>query len=147
MSTATPSLFGRITAVEDDHGALLAMLGRLRAHHVSLLLDPPETDSSLAPLVEELKIRLVAHFAAEENDNYFGSLVTQNPFLRDPVEELRSDHRRIERAVTDLQDAVWRGGAARLLATHLGNLLERLQDHERRESIVVREFLSGNAAE
>src|SRR5216110_1109001 len=78
-----PSLFGRFTAIFQDHDHLGKTLRRLREMCSALesgqALLPPE----LAPdvLIAELRMDLETHFGAEESAEYFGVVVEEEPNL------------------------------------------------------------------
>lgn len=141
MQSATPSLFGRITAVQHDHRTLMSMLGRLRDYVVALKKRDVETVVERLTLVEEFAEQLRAHFAAEEADGYFGALVSDRPSLRPHVEVLRADHDGLVVAVLEIVRVGTEGVSARDLAVKLGEFLESLQSHERRENLLVQDYL------
>lgn len=141
MSTATPTLFGRITAVQRDHTALLEMVAKLRGLQATLIGLDRDSPAQPLHLVQDFALLLYDHFAEEESDVYFGALVSERPSLAPRVENLRSDHERIVRTLASIPVKAAAGTAGRELSTLLGEVLDFLQAHERRENLLMQDFL------
>jgi hemerythrin len=141
MSTATPTLFGRITAVQRDHSALLEMVERLRELQATLNELEHERPTQPLYLIQDFAVHLYTHFSAEESDTYFGALVSERPSLNPRVENLRSDHELIVRTLASLPVRAAAGANGRELSTLLGNVLDFLHAHERRENALMQDYL------
>jgi hypothetical protein len=141
MSVSTPALFGRITAVQRDHTALLEMVDRLR--HLQATLNELDQDPPAQPLhlIQDFALQLYAHFSTEESDAYFGALVAERPSLSSRVGNLRSDHELIVRTLASLPVRAAAGSTGRELSILLGNVLDFLQAHERRENLLMQDYL------
>jgi hemerythrin len=141
MSIATPALFGRITAVQRDHTALLEMVASLR--NLQTTLHQAEDDCALPPLypIQDFAILLYTHFSTEESDAYFGAVVSERPSLGPRIDNLRSDHEIIVRTLANLPVRAAAGATGHELATLLGNVLDFLQAHERRENELMQDYL------
>ena len=66
MQTQTPTLFGRITAVQRDHTALIEMISRLRELQSTLSEMDDCTPIRPLHLIQDFALQLYGHFAAEE---------------------------------------------------------------------------------
>jgi hypothetical protein len=141
MSTAIPVLFGRITAVQRDHTVLLEMVERLRELQTTLNELVHDTPAEPLYLVQDFAIQLYAHFSSEESEAYFGALVSERPSLGPRVDDLRSDHELIVRTLASLPVRAAAGATGRELSTLLGNVLDFLQAHERRENLLMQDYL------
>ena len=139
-----PSLFGRFTAIFQDHEDLSETLRRLRKMCAALddgrapLL--PELEPSL--LVVDLRLHLGAHFSAEESEEYFGTVMEEAPSLAPQIAALKWEH------LTMLQAADMLCGLARdqsrwsQLSVPTLELIKQLERHERAESILLRHLFS-----
>ena len=89
-----PSLFGRFTAILRDHDHLRETLGRLRLMCSKLEDGQRAADSEPSPtsLLLELRTDLAEHFAAEEGQDYFGTVVDEAPQLQRQIDELKAEH-------------------------------------------------------
>jgi hypothetical protein len=87
MSLSIPALFGRITAVQRDHTALLESMDRLR--HLQAALNELDQDppAQPLPLIQDFALPLYAHFSAEESDACFGALVSERPSMSSRVDD------------------------------------------------------------
>jgi hypothetical protein len=92
-------------------------------------------------LIREFTVRLGEHFSAEEADGYFGALISGRPSLLPRVERLRSEHAEIIRTLEDLPLLVAEAIMSVDLAPRLGNVLDLLQEHERRENLLMQAYL------
>lgn len=139
-----PSLFGRYTAVFSDHEALHVVLEKLRemsrvgANSGEL---PPHLRPDL--LLARLHEELTEHFAREESERYFGTLAAHSPALREAIEELREEHRSLLRATTGLIALAPHDERKRALSAATDGLLDWIERHERQETHIMNNFLSG----
>ena len=141
MHTQTPTLFGRITAVQRDHTTLLETIARLR--DLQSTLSELDDCSPIRPLhlIQDFALQLYSHFAAEEGDAYFGALISERPSLRPRVESLRADHEHIVRALAHIPVRAAGGTTGREISALLGATLDFLQAHERRENLLMQDYL------
>jgi hypothetical protein len=142
---ATPTLFGRGTAIFKEHEDLRPMVARLRTHASELALDREPTESAFGALLNGFFDQLLLHFAAEEDPGYFGTFVADCPELTADVDRLMTDHEAMVDAIERLR-ALPSQRSAREIALGLLALLEVFEEHERRESQLVRSFLSAPPA-
>jgi hypothetical protein len=136
----TPVIFGRGTAIFKEHADLRPLVARLRKHATQLVFDREPTERSFDALLDGFFDQLLAHFAAEEDQGYFGTFVEDCPELTVEVDRLMADHEAMVDAVERLRAPVPQRSAPEI-ALGLLNLLDLLEEHERRESLVVRSFL------
>ena len=141
MHTQTPTLFGRITAVQRDHTALLEMVARLRELQSTLSELDDCTPISPLYLIQDFALQLYGHFAAEESEAYFGALASERPSLRNRVDGLRADHVHIVRTLAHIPVRAAGGTSGREISTLLGATLDFLQAHERRENLLMQDYL------
>jgi len=141
-----PSLFGRFTAILQDHENLGTTLKQLRAMCLSLetLQFLPAT---FAPrdLLEGLRADLSGHFAAEEADAYFGTIALEAPLLATRIGQLKNEHTAMLSAAASLCRVAADAGRAAELCEATRRLIAELEQHERAESLLLRElFASGS---
>jgi hypothetical protein len=84
---------------------------------------------------------LVAHFAAEEVEEFFGSLVTEEPRLLERVERLHVEHGEMAETLDQLVEFANATPAPRELAAHIAQFLDRFEAHEHAENALMREFI------
>ncbi|HEY6004901.1 MAG TPA: isocitrate lyase [Anaeromyxobacter sp.] len=112
-------------ALDEDHGRLEAVIGRLEAAH---------DGAALAAALEELVRTLTEHFAHEEHSKgFYGLLGARSPQHRDELEHMVQEHRDILAALKGLGDAAKGAGAPQDVMRRTGELAARLLDHESRE--------------
>jgi hypothetical protein len=139
VTVALPDLFGRATTVWGEHAALRATLSRLRRFSVVTGDERPEDDAELRDLLARFSEQLLEHFAAEEHEEYFGTLIADCPRLADPIARLRTEHREMMGAIVLLKSLVSSGDRLEF-ASRLGNLLDQFLAHERAENLLLQEF-------
>lgn len=140
-----PSLFGRFTAIFRDHDHLAKTLRHLRAMCASL--DDRETPlpADLAPdvLIIDLRRHLGEHFAAEETDDYFGTVVEESPELASEIAGLKWEHMTMLRAADMLCDIAREPARWDQLSVPTRELIGQLERHERSENRLLRSLFSG----
>jgi isocitrate lyase len=111
-------------ALDEDHGRLEAVIGRLEAAH---------DGTALAAALDELVRTLTEHFAHEEHaKGFYGLLGTRSPEHRAELEHMVQEHREILAALKGVSDAM-KGGAPADAMRRTGEIAARLLDHESRE--------------
>jgi hypothetical protein len=136
----TPAIFGRGTAIFKEHADLRPMVARLRKHATQLVFDREPAEGAFEALLDGFFDQLLAHFEAEEDPGYFGTFVEDCPELAVDVDRLMTDHEAMVDAVERLRAPAPQRSAPEV-ALGLLNLLDLFEEHERRESLVVRSFL------
>jgi hypothetical protein len=142
-SDPLPSLFGRFTAISDEHEHLLTTLRRLADICTAIDSDERELVTELQPrrVIAELSTYLQHHFQIEEAPEYFGAVAAERPALVTRIADLRAEHTALlERAarVQSLGDEwLWQD-----FAPAARELIEALRAHERLESALLDEFFS-----
>ena len=135
-----PSLFGRFTAIFQDHEHLAKTLRRLRemcsALDAGQALLPPD----LAPdvLIADLRRDLVAHFASEDSAEYFGVVIEEQPSLIPQIDGLKWEHTTMLHAVDGLAQLAKDHGRWLHLPAPTRELVAGLERHERSESSLLR---------
>lgn len=136
-----PSLFGRFTAIRQDHEHLGTTLKRLRLmclglearERAPLAIEP-------ARLFEDLRTDLSGHFAAEEADSYFGTIAEEAPHLAHGIAQLRNEHAALLSGIAVLCRLAEDGTRAAELSGATQRLVAELEQHERAESRLLREL-------
>jgi hypothetical protein len=132
-------LFGRFTAILRDHEHLGTSLKELRA--MCSALEAQRSWPEAPRLLEDLHADLSGHFAAEEADSYFGTILEESPPLAPRIGQLKQEHERMLAALVAMgvlaDDAMRAAELAR--ATRL--LIGELERHERAESLLIAELL------
>ncbi len=141
MPSTTTTLFRRIAAVQRDHTALLEIVSKLR--ELQATLSKLREGAPIQPLylVQDFALELYEHFGSEENDSYFGTLVSERPSLAPRVESLRSDHAQIVRSLANIPVRAASGISGLELSNLLGAALDLLQAHEQRENALMQDYL------
>jgi hypothetical protein len=141
-----PSLFGRATVLASEEqrlGRVLAALHRVNGH------DPARaaagTTLEAVGLRPMLCLVLAEHFAAEENDGYYGVFAANAPWLVRKIESLKEEHLTLLKLLAQLVRLASERAAANDLPWQAMRLTAMLQAHERKESLLLREFLLGDA--
>lgn len=111
----------------DEHRRLLKLTDRLGAQ---------QTMEELLPLLGRLRTLLIVHFAREQlPDGFYEALGERAHNRRDEIQELIADHGEILSAVNALLDDAKSAGSGveSDVLSRLGQLIDRLRDHEQRE--------------
>jgi hypothetical protein len=137
-----PTLFGRATAVFGEHGSLHTLLSRLRDVSAGVGDGSVETgnERDRQRLLEELRERLSLHFAAEEDDGYFGMLVATQPALHTAVTRLAGEHQEFLLTIDRLLGFGTTSSENQQFTLLLNGFLERFNAHEQRENTLLQEF-------
>jgi hypothetical protein len=87
-------------------------------------------------------MELARHFAAEDCPAYFGAVTAERPDLAPRVAELRVDHAQMLDVASVLVDLASDPLKREDAGQHGLALLAQLREHEARETVLLREFLS-----
>jgi len=134
-----PSLFGRFTAILRDHEHLGTTLKELRAMCSALEAQRSVPDASR--LLQDLRADLSGHFAAEEAESYFGTIVEESPSLAPRIGELKHEHESMLVALVALGLLADDPTRANELARAARLLIAELERHERAESQLIGQLL------
>jgi len=137
-----PTFFGRGTAIMKEHADLRPLVARLREHAADLALGRRSENPDVESLLDEFFDGLLSHFAAEENEGYFGTFIDDHPELSVHVERLMAEHEEMVDAVERLRILGERGRRSSDLGLGLLSLLARFEGHEHEENALMRAFLS-----
>jgi hemerythrin len=135
-----PTLFGRATAVLGEHANLHRILDRLRDLRTKVGDGRAEPRPDRRQLMQEFREQLCAHFAAEEDDGYFGMLVSASPALSTEVARLRREHEEFLLLVQRLVMLAESDGDREEFAVALSGFLDRFNAHEHAENLLLQEF-------
>lgn len=138
-----PTLFGRATAILNEHHTSLVVLQRLERECALLASDgaPARYGVPFAYAMKCWRVELAAQFAAEESDDYFATMVAEIPALAGLVQQLKREHRIILLSVDTLL-ALGESLPPSELKRYISSLAQHLRDHEAAERNLVREFLA-----
>jgi hypothetical protein len=134
--------FGLIAeAVLADHAELGRVTARLRETSTALAETDEPVDGEPARLLEDFENELLPHFAAEELEEFCGSLVTQEPRLLGRLGRLQAEHGDIASALGELVDFAWTRPSGRDLAVRIGRFLKVFAKHEHAENELMQELV------
>lgn len=138
-----PSMFGRFTAIIQDHAHLGTTLKQLRSMCAALEAEVPlPTPASPQRLLEDLRADLSAHFAAEEAEAYFGTIAEEAPALATRIDQLIGEHATMLGVLVELCRAATDAERLLELAHSTRRLIGQLEQHERAESLLLRELFA-----
>lgn len=127
-------------AVLEGHAELDRTVSQLRELCVALCCNQAPADPGPAALIEEFEAQLILHLAAEEAEEFFGSLVTEQPSLLQRVERLQAEHVEMAEALDRLREFAKRGPPGPGLAGRITQFLDRFDTHEHAENELMQEF-------
>ena len=146
MQAPMPTLFGRATAIYGEHAELHGSVSELRACCVALKGGRTTTELDMRSALEHFLRRLRRHFAREESDGYFGTVIASLPDRNVDIAWLQAEHGEIIETMLELIRMCEYGDGQRL-AGALERTIEAFEAHERRETELIQGFLqSDNAA-
>lgn len=142
---ALPSLFGRFTAIFQDHDQLAKTLRRLRLMCGAIDDSRQSLPDELAPdvLIFDLRAHLGVHFAAEEAEEYFGTVIDEAPSLAPEIAKLKWEHLTMLKAADVLCGVARDRARWSDLPGPTRELIAQLERHERGESQLLRGLFSG----
>jgi len=116
------------------------MLERMRELFIALGDDQDEPAPGPRALLDALANQLRAHFAAEEDPEYFGTIAGECPALGGQVESLQSAHAELLRTAEHLRTLAEAPGGHRVLALLIARFEEDVRAHEAEEARLLCEF-------
>ncbi len=142
-----PSLFGRFTSILQGHHHLGKTIGRLRVMCAALEDGQSRFAPEIVPgaLIRELRADLGEHFAAEESDAYFGTVLEEAPALASEIAGLKWDHLDLLRAADVLCGFAGDQSRWSQLPGPTRELMGHLDRHEISESALLRNLFSQTA--
>ena len=120
---------------------LLETVGRLRELCVAVRGNHAPVDRAAAALILRFEDLLIPHFAAEEAEEFFGSLVTDRPSLLRRGARLQAEHGEMAEALACLLEFTRTGPPAVELGVRLARFLDWLDGHEHAEDALMQEFV------
>lgn len=145
MEASMPTLFGRATAIFGEHAQLHGSVDELRARCVALRAGRSTTELDMRGSLEHFLRRLRRHFAREESDGYFGTVIASLPDTQVDVAWLQAEHAEMIESLLELI-RICEAGEATRLARGLELLLDVFEGHERRETELIQGFLLSDKA-
>lgn len=124
--------------LEKEHRKLMDLIERLRAQ---------DSMTDLLPLLDRLRTLLIVHFAREQlPDGFYEALGERAQANRDEIQTLMSDHKAILATLNGLlSDAKTPDPDVQVnVLERVTQLLDQLQDHERREHRFASEALKSS---
>jgi hypothetical protein len=91
--------------------------------------------------LEEFEERLLLHFAAEEAEEFFGTLMTDQPSFLQRAAEAEAEHAELLLELDELLDTGQAEAPSRELAVRLLRFLERLDAHEHAEKELLQDLV------
>lgn len=136
-------MFGRYTAILSEHQHLGQALREL--DEMCVMLDAHDR----GPPLEQEPVRLMAafleelsqHFAAEEADDYFGTMAREQPNLASAIAHLEAEHRAMLETLHGLVKAVADERNWPAVARAVRRVMVQLRAHEHRETQVMQGFM------
>ena len=144
MQAPMPTLFGRATAIYGEHAELHGSVNELRARCVALKDGRTTTELDMRSALEQFLRRLRRHFAREESDGYFGTVIASLPDLNVDIAWLQAEHGEIIETMLELIRMCEYGDGQRL-AGALERTIEAFEAHERRETELIQQFLQSDS--
>jgi hemerythrin-like domain-containing protein len=138
-----PTLFGRATAIYGEHAELHGSVGELRARCVALKGGRTTSELDMRSALEHFLRRLRRHFAREESDGYFGTVIASLPDRNVDIAWLQAEHGEIIETMLELIRMCEYGDGQRL-AGALERTIEAFEAHERRETELIQQFLQSD---
>jgi hypothetical protein len=93
-------------------------------------------------LLEDLRADLSRHFAAEEDESYFGTIVQESPSLAPSIGQLKHEHVDMLSQLLALCALAADPTRAAELSFATRQLIAALERHERAESSLLRDLLA-----
>jgi hypothetical protein len=145
MEASIPTLFGRATAVLGEHAELHGGVGELRKLCDALRAGQSATELGALSSLRHFLRRLRRHFAREESDGYFGTMLEAMPAMNIDVGWLQAEHAEMTATLLTLIE-MCELGSTKSLAIGLEALIAQFEGHERRETELMQAFLRSDGA-
>ena len=141
-----PSLFGRFTAIFSEHKNMSGTLSSVGSMCDVLEAGLERLPGRIHPLelVVDLQGCLSTHFAVEEADIYFGTIVLEQPYLAGRIAKLIAEHSLMLAIAARVRELAEVESWTALVAPTRA-LVAMLQKHELDESRLLQEFLIGES--
>jgi hypothetical protein len=141
-TTSLPTVFERFTALSREHERLDVTLRHFRELCESLASERAAPGPDARPLVAiaDLLADLSQHFAAEERDAYFGTIVLEQPSLLPRVAVLKAEHGAMLRTIAELGAIAADDHRRSELSAPALRLIARFQAHEHAENELLQEY-------
>ncbi len=129
----------------DEHERLDILLQDLRtvSHWEADILEERKVLLQLVKDLRSLQIRLRQHFSTEESGAYLAEISSRKPSCRADLQALHAEHGMILALISSLENVCLEkdhpGGAPVAIQFRLGQLLDMLKLHERRENALIHE--------
>lgn len=140
FSSSMPSLFGRPDAVLTGNETLRSLIVELRQLRRSLSVGESHASSDARRLLSDFSAELYAYFDAEENDEYFGTIVVDCPALKRGVDKLGAAHAGFRDSVGLLRQLAGDETRRSELAVGIGRVIFDFEAHERAESAILGDY-------
>jgi len=127
-------------AVIAEHDALNATAARMRGLCKALTHEKKPPLVEIDRLLGRFSADLSANFATEEQDGYFGSLVSLRPAFDARVAHLHAEHVHLVETVDALRKRARTVRTDPQLGLLLGRTLDQFQAHEHSENRLLQEF-------
>jgi len=132
---------GVAEAMLDGYAGIDVRIQQLRELCVALRDGQGPTPADPAELIEDLECEVIPHFAAEQLEEFFGSLITDDPSLLDRVARLQAEHGELAEAFGRLVKLAECKTPPLALAEGVELLLDRLEAHEQAERTLMQRFV------
>lgn len=91
--------------------------------------------------LEEFEEKLLVHFASEEAEEFFGTLMTDQPSFLQRAAEVEAEHAELLLELDAVLDCAQAESPSRELAARLLRFLERLDAHEHAETELLQDLV------
>lgn len=132
---------GVVEAMLDGHARIDVHVQRLRELCVALQDGRGPTTADPVVLIEDLEWEIIPHFAGEELEELFGSLITDDPLLLDRIARLQAEHGELAEAFAHLVKLAEGKAPARALVEGIEVLLDTLETHEQAERTLMQKLV------
>ena len=141
MFLSSTELVSAAATVLEDHADLYRTVARLRQLCGELREGRALATREVVGFLQDFEEQLIPHFAAEEAEEFFGSLVTDQPRLLRQVERLQAEHDEMAGGMERLLELAASGSVGPDLALRLERFLDQFEAHEHAENALMQEFV------
>ncbi len=139
MTPPSTELATLVEAVRSGHEGLDGTVVELRRLCGEMRSSPPRAPDAVEALARFAE-ELLVHFAEEELEETFGSLLTDQPQFLHRVDRLQQEHVELTEAATRLVGLA-RSGSGLVLAASIERILDALSAHEHAENALMQELI------